>query len=282
VGIDGVSGAGKTYTALMLAKMFGSKIALIDSEHSSASKYSSRRVDEPGKWKFDAANLEEKTIQEYRAKVHDAAVAGYEVLILDSLSHAWIAALEAVDKMGGSKFNNGWRTVSPMFTGLIDDLIAFPGHVIATMRSKSDYVLEQTEKGSTPKKVGMAAVMRDGIEYEFDVMLTVTKAGITASKTRCSALEGGAWNRDVAGVDKIGGKLKSWLQEGEGEQTAEETAVTTLMNKIRFAQNETALSALVPEIKALPNDADRKALAAPYLAKKKALTEAAPTPVEGQ
>lgn len=260
--LSGTAGAGKTYSALLLAKEFGSKIGVMDSEHGSASKYAGA----PGIPPFFLEELEEKDVQEYTAKVREAAEAGIDVLVIDSYSHSWIGAQETVDKMGGSKFSNGWKVVSPLVTKLVDTILSYPGHVIATMRSKAEYVIETDDKGkNVPRKIGLAAVARPGTEYEFDVMLDLTPDGaLTVSKTRCSVLNGHIYTRDD--VSKIGKTLKAWLSEG-----APLTPVDALKSEIRTATAE-QLGALVEVIKQLPAE-DRAQLKGVYAARKKQLSE---------
>lgn len=245
--ISGTAGAGKTYSALLMAKEFGSRIGVMDSERGSASKYAGA----PGIPPFFVEHLEEKNLQEYTAKIKEAAEAGIDVLVIDSYSHSWLGALDAVDKMsnGGSKFSAGWKVVSPMVSKLVDTILAYPGHVIATMRSKADYVIEQNERGkSVPRKVGLATVARDGTDYEFDVMIDLTpEGGLTISKTRCAALSGQVFTRDD--VPKVAKILSAWLNEG-----AQESAVDSINRRLRFAQTIDAVRALGPEIKALTAD----------------------------
>jgi hypothetical protein len=264
--ISGTAGAGKTYSALLLAAHFGARIAVMDSERGSALKYAG----EPGLPPFDHQNLEEKTVQEYLRTISEAAAAGYDVLVIDSYSHAWLGALDAVDKMGGSsKFSTGWKVVSPLVTKLTDAILSYPGHVIATMRSKADYAIEKDEKTgkAVPRKLGMATVARDGTDYEFDVMIDLTvDGGLSVSKTRCAALNGQIWTRDD--VPRVAKVLTTWLSAG-----APLSALESLTERIRGAPSLEALAAIVPEIKAL-SDVDRAAIRPAFDARKKALSDA--------
>lgn len=253
--ISGTAGAGKTYSALVMAKEFGKKIAVLDSERGSASLYS-HLVE------FDVCELEGKTLQEYIETIKAAANEGYEVLVIDSYSHSWIGALEAVDKMGG--WVRGGKAVSPLVAKLVDTILSYPGHVIATMRSKVDFSIETVDGKARIKKLGMATVARDGTDYEFSVMLEVTtEGGLTVSKSRCSAIAGGIYSRED--VVKIARQLRDWL--GEGAPVSERDA---LAEKIRFAASEDDLAALLPALKALPAE-DAAALRAVYVMKKQAL-----------
>lgn len=282
--LDGPAGSGKTWTALLIAKMFAARVALGDSERSSAEKYARQpgTAEGPGNWDFDHDNLEEKNPQGYIAMAHAAARAGYPVLVIDSFSHSWIGALEQVDKMGGQKFTNGWKVISPLVNKLVDTILSYPGHVIATMRSKSEYVLELNDRGKqAPRKVGTATVAREGTEFEFDVMLRLDADGsLTISKSRCDPLTRWAQDRSLTrdDVPKIVEILKTWLDEGAPPSLCE-----TLCERIRYAQTQADLDALGPELAAM-RDAfkagtlaanEAQAVAAAYRTRKQEIAEVA-------
>lgn len=256
--ISGTAGAGKTYSALLMAKEFGTKIAVMDSERGSASLYADLVP-------FDVCELEEKNVQEYLEKIKDAAAAGYEVLVIDSYSHSWVSSLEAIDKMGG--WVKGGKVISPLVAKLVDAILSYPGHVIATMRSKADFAIETVDGRARMKKMGMATVAREGTDFEFSVMLEVTpEGGLTVSKSRCTAIAGGVYTRDD--VVKVAKKLKAWLGEGAPVSPRE-----SLAERIKFATNQGDLDALVPELKLLSPE-DIAALKPIYSARKAALSDA--------
>lgn len=238
--LSGVSGAGKTYSALLLAKEFGSKIAVMDSEKGSASLYADLVP-------FDVEELEEHSIQTYLEKISEAAAAGYDVLIIDSFSHSWMSALEAVDRAGG--WTKAGKTISPLVARLVTAILSYPGHVIATMRSKTEYAFEQNEKGKTGmRKVGLAPVARPDSEYDWTIWLEILRdGGITVSKTRCSALSEPVYSRDTD-IPKIAKTIKAWLASG-----AESSPADVMIERVKFAKDQEALRLLVPEIKALGN-----------------------------
>ena len=210
----GVAGAGKTYTALSVAQHLGKKVAVIDTERGSASKYSDL-------FEFDVLEIESYGPKTYIEAMEAAEEAGYEVLIIDSLSHAWAGkdgALEQVDRAAKrSQSNNNfgaWRDVSPQHNAMVDAIIASKMHIIATMRAKTEYVQEKDPKtGRTSvRKVGMAPVQRDGLEYEFDVVANLdSENNFVVGKTRCPALAGAVFNK--AGKD-VASRLKAWLTDG--------------------------------------------------------------------
>jgi hypothetical protein len=168
--ITGPSGAGKTYSALRLAKGLTEtgKIAFIDTENGSASLYS-------GEFNFDVEDISppfhiSKMVEAVKFVVNN----NYDVLIVDSASHWWEGVLEyknQLDKRGGNSFTN-WNTANEHYQLVLRALLFSKIHVIACMRSKMEYVLEQNDKGKqVPHKVGLAPIMRDGIEYEFSTVL---------------------------------------------------------------------------------------------------------------
>lgn len=191
--IDGPAGSGKTYSALRFAHVLanGGKIAFIDTERGSASKYIGENPDGIV-WDFDVAELDSFSPEKYTQAIQYAGKAGYDVLVIDSLSHAWEGkdgALEIKDRAGGNQWT-AWRNVTPIHNRMVDAILQSPLHVITTMRSRMEYVQEADERGKTViRKVGMAPIQRPGMEYEFDIVCDIDWSHIlTVSKSRCSAI----------------------------------------------------------------------------------------------
>lgn len=211
----GPSGSGKTYTALSIAKHLGERLAVLDTEHASASKYCD-------KFEFDTICPDTFSPQVYIDAIHAAAKAGYDVLVIDSLSHAWMGAggaLEMVDnaarKSQSRNTFTAWRDVTPLHNALIDAILSAPIHIIATMRAKTEYVMEDVNGKKMPRKVGIQPVQRDGMDYEFDVVCDLDEQhNLIVGKTRCDRLDGKSFRhagREVAEV------LSAWLSDGAVE-----------------------------------------------------------------
>lgn len=220
ISLTGPSGSGKTFSALLIARGLGGKIALIDTERGSASKYAG---DPEIGVDFDVLDLERHHPEEYIAAINAAAAAGYDVLIIDSLSHAWAGregALELVDRatkrLGTGNSFQAWGEVTPLHNRLVDTIIGAPLHIIATMRSKTEYVIETVEKNgrtiNVPRKVGTAPVQRSEMEYEYDIVgdLHIDHT-LVITKTRCRALDG--VTIELPGVE-LGMQVRQWLDEG--------------------------------------------------------------------
>jgi len=216
----GPSGSGKTMTALRMAKGIADKmgvpVAVIDTEAKSASKYADR-------FAFAVDNLEKKTIDYYLASMEEAKKAGYKVLVIDSLSHAWRELTEEVDRIAQSSASKNtfspWAKVNPKQKRFIDAILNYPGHIIATMRSKTEWVVGEGKNGKTaPEKLGLAPEQGKGIEYEFDLLVELNQrheAVVTKDRT-------GKFQDEVIekpGED-FGIALYEWLASGKPEKPA--------------------------------------------------------------
>lgn len=211
LGIAAPSGAGKTYSALLMAFGLGGKVGLIDTEHGSGDLYAHLGD-------YDIIGIEAPyTIAKYTQAIKAFEEAGYSTIIIDSLSHAWAGDGGLLDKQGkmadrGQNSFAAWRTITPEHNALVDAMLRSPCHIIATMRAKQEYVLEANTAGKQqPKKVGMAPVQREGMEYEFTVMLDVDMQHIaSASKDRTGLFDGQFFKISEA----TGQKLLEWLESG--------------------------------------------------------------------
>jgi len=215
IALSGPSGSGKTYTALALAHGLttgGKGVAVIDTERGSASKYAGENG-----WAFDTVSPASFAPGSLVALLAEAAAGGYDVVVVDSLSHYWMGVdgmLEQVDRhsRGGGNFS-GWKEERPHERRMIDALVSYPGHVIVTLRVKTEYVIEKDDRGkSVPRKVGLKPEQREGIEYEFDLVgdLDLTNT-LTVSKSRISGL-----NRatiETPGLD-LARQIREWLSDG--------------------------------------------------------------------
>lgn len=211
--LTGPSGSGKTYGALLIAKGLGGKIAVIDTEHGSASLYSHL-------CEFDALELTPPYSPErYIAAIKAAEKAGYETLVIDSTTHEWSGSggcLEINEQTAQSKFRgntwSAWNETTPRHRAFIDAMLQADMHVIATGRSKTETA--QTEEGGRKKvvKLGMKTEQRDGFEYEFTAVLDIVHSGhyATASKDRTGLFSGDP----VPLSEQTGVMLRDWLAGG--------------------------------------------------------------------
>ncbi|QWF81155.1 ATP-binding protein [Amycolatopsis sp. CA-230715] len=212
VALAGPAGAGKTFTALSLATAWGST-AVVDTERGRAAKYAAVNG-----WQFDTIAPQTFAPLSLVDALAAAADKGYETVVVDSLSHYWMGAdgmLEQADRRqrGGNSFS-GWKEVRPDERRMIDALLSYPGHVIVTLRVKTEYVVEDDDKGKkVPRKVGLRPEQREGIEYEFDLVgdLDLTNT-LRVSKSLIPHLSGAVLPRPGA---ELAGQIAEWFAEGD-------------------------------------------------------------------
>lgn len=179
--LQGASGTGKTYSSLLLA--FGmindwSKIAVIDSENGSSNLYAHLGA-------FKVLSLPQPfTPETYIEAITICENAGIELIIIDSLSQSWEYLLEYHAGLQGNSFTN-WSKITPKYNTLIQKMLNSDCHILATFRTKQDYVLNEKNNRIIPEKVGLKAIMRDGIDYEFTIVFDIDiKHNVKASKDR--------------------------------------------------------------------------------------------------
>ena len=213
VGISGPAGSGKTYSSLSIASGLGDRIVVIDTENGTSAKYANI-------FDFDIIQLDKFSPSLYVDAIHMAEANFYDVTIIDSLTHAWSGtggALEMVDvaasRYSGNRFA-AWRDVTPEHNKLVDAMVRCKTHLIACMRSKTEYALERDESTgkSVVRKMGMAPIQREGMDYEFDIAGDINTDHIwTITKTRCSDLDNAVIakpGKDVANI------IGAWLSDG--------------------------------------------------------------------
>ena len=211
--ITGPAGSGKTYGALLIAKGLGGRIVMLDTENGSGDLYA-------GVCSYDVGTIQAPyDVEKYIDGIKQAENLGYDIIIIDSLSHAWNGEgglLEQVDNIASASRSGNtytaWRQITPKHNKLIETMLNSSCHIIATMRSKTDYVIVENDKGrKEPRKVGLAPIQRDGMDYEFGVVFDL---GInhmaTVSKDRTSLFDGKVFTLS----EDTGQTLKTWLETG--------------------------------------------------------------------
>jgi hypothetical protein len=182
--LQGPSGSGKTYSSLLLAYgLVGNwnQISVIDTENNSSHLYSHLG-------NYNVLGFSEPFSPErYIEAIEFCEKAGMKAIIIDSISQEWEGSggiIEFHSNMTGNSFTN-WNRVTPRHNAFIQKILQSSCHVIATIRSKQDYVLTDKNGKMVPEKVGLKGVTRDGTDYEFTVVLDLDiKHQATASKDR--------------------------------------------------------------------------------------------------
>ena len=218
--LQGSAGSGKTYSSLLLAKGLingdFSKVAIVDSENGSADLYAHLG-------QYNVLSLAPPfTPEKYIQAIDVCLKSGMKVIILDSISQVWDELLDFHSKLPGNSFTN-WNKVTPRQKAFVDKILQADAHIIATMRTKQDYVLNQKDGKYIPEKVGLKAVQRDGVDYEFTLVFDIdSKHFAVASKDRTNLFSGKPEFTINAATGK---KILEWCNDGE---TLEDTRLKIL------------------------------------------------------
>lgn len=214
--ISGPSGAGKTYTSLLLASGLGDRVAVIDTEHGSSAKYSDA-------FAFDLREMSAPYHPRRFAEGIDIAEShGYDVLIIDSLSHAWSGEggmLDIVNDIAAKSKSKStfaaWRQGGPIQQHMVEAMLSAEMHLIVTLRAKQEYAIERDADGrNSVRKLGLAPVQRDGLEYEYDLFCEMDQDhALVVTKSRCTELADSVHR--PPGKDMVDA-LARWLRPGKG------------------------------------------------------------------
>ena len=186
--LQGPSGSGKTMSAILIAQGLTNsnltKVALIDSENGSGSLYAHLGG-------YNVLNLETPHSPErYIEAIEVCEKAGMEVIIIDSISHCWDFLIDYHASLQGNSFTN-WNKITPRQKAFVDKILQSNAHIICTMRVKQDYVLSEKNGKMVPEKVGLKAIQRDEISYEFTIVFDIdNKHFAVSSKDRTLLFEG--------------------------------------------------------------------------------------------
>lgn len=227
--LQGPAGSGKTIGSLLLA--FGlvgnwNQIAVIDTENNSSHLYSHLGA-------YNVLSLSEPFSPErYNEAIEACEKAGMRAIILDSITFEWEHLLDYHSNMSGNSYTN-WSKVTPRHNAFVQKMLQSPVHVIATIRSKQDYVLTDKNGKMVPERVGLKGITRDGVEYEFTIVMDIDiKHQATASKDRT-----GLFTHPLPFLitEQTGTKIKIWclgedLLKNIELQIAQATTVQDLRN----------------------------------------------------
>ncbi|WP_179318808.1 AAA family ATPase [Winogradskyella helgolandensis] len=207
--LQGSAGSGKTYSSLLLAKGLTkdnlTRVAIIDTENGSADLYAHLG-------NYNVLSLQPPfTPEKYVQAIEVCEKANMEVIIIDSISHCWEYLLDYHSKMAGNSFTN-WAKIKPLEKVFLNKILQSPTHIIATMRTKQDYVLQQKDGKYIPEKVGLKSISRDGTDYEFTLVFDVDiKHYATSSKDRTGLFMG---KSEFVINTSTGKKILDWCNNG--------------------------------------------------------------------
>jgi hypothetical protein len=271
------SGAGKTLSSLLIAHgLVGDwgKIGFLDTENGSGELYTGFRIGSTTVGEYLYGRIESPfTVPKYLDGIAALEDAGCEAVIIDSLSHAWAGEGGLLDKQGkladmkGNSYT-AWRTVTPEHNRLVERMLQSSAHILACVRAKTEYVQEKDDKGKTTvRKVGMAPVQRDGLEYEFTLVFDLDIHHVaSASKDRTGLFDGQLFTPAPA----TGRTLREWL-----ESAVPAVDASPVLERIHGAGTLEELAKILPEAQAVQDVSAKAQIRAAYATRKSQLKAAA-------
>lgn len=173
--ISGPSKSGKTYGALLLAKGFGGRTVLIDTESKRSKLYGAL-------FKFDVIDFDPPFSPERCREALKAALAlNPTTLIFDSATHEWLGKggiLRELDEMPGSNTAVKWGKLTPRHESFMDVLTVSPRcFYIVTCRAKEKLKIEEVKKDGVVKtevrRQGLQPMQRWDFKYGFTLHYAV-------------------------------------------------------------------------------------------------------------
>lgn len=229
--LTGVSGSGKSLGAINLAAGMGKRFVIIDTEHRSADLYANVA-------KYDVLTLDKPfTPEKYIQAINYCESQGYEIIVVDSLSHAWageggvLDMHEAATQASSSKNSYmAWKDVTPWQNRLVNTIIQSTSHVIVTLRVKTHHDLVDVGGKKRPVKIGLAPIQKEGLEYEFTCVLSLDKDSYlyTSSKDRTGIFEG----KHEKLSQETGKKIMEWLESGKSMEESRQEEISLLKEKL--------------------------------------------------
>lgn len=221
--VSGPSGSGKTYSCInVLQEMGCEKLLVCDTENGSAAKYSNcfRHKFDVLDNKFWLSNFDPRRLIAVLKQVGSR----YDGIVVDSLTHFWMGPggfLTIVDTIAkkaqarGAKYDSfgAWKEADPIYAELIQTILGLQAHFACGLRAKADYEDVEVNGKKKKVKVGNAAQMREGFEFEFDIegMMDMDH-NFVVGKTRCPSIDGMIFPKPGANIAE---PLRAWLTDGE-------------------------------------------------------------------
>lgn len=256
LGIAGISGSGKTYTALQLAWGLAngdaSKVGLLDTENRRGSLYADILRDKNGQvHQFLIGDLDAPfSPQRYIDAILEFQKAGVEVLVIDSVSHEWNGlggVLEIVDK--AEKSIHGWKRATPEHKRFMNVLLQSDMHIIVCIRAaqKTDW-----KDPKSPKALGLMPVQREDFMFEMTASMMMWNGGKARQVIKCpedlAPIFGAVGDHEGFLTARQGLAVRKWVDGGVSVDAKLEHARNTLRTVAE--QGTAALNAAWKELPA--------------------------------
>ena len=254
VGIAGISGSGKTYTALLLAwglaNYNSKKIGFLDTENRRGSLYADALKDEHGNvHRFLIADLEPPFSPErYKKAILEFQAAGVEVLVIDSTTHEWEGQGGCEDIANVNPRMKDWKTAKGEHKSYMNTMLQCNMHIIASVRAREKVSIEKVEGKTVVTSLGVLPVCEKNFMFEMTASLMMWNEGRAQEVLKCPEDLRPILGREKGYITAADGKaLRDWVDGAKHLDAKVEQARNTLRTT-----TEQGLAALQAAWAALP------------------------------
>jgi CheY-like chemotaxis protein len=216
--ITGQAGAGKTFSALLLAKGLvpDGRILVFDTENGRAGlKVGSKRL---GGLEWDVIEVTPDSVTSdiYIEAIEIAEKGGYDIIILDSMTHEWDFIKITQLKLGGRYTD--WGQAKAYHHRLIRKILSCKVHVICTARSDMKHEQQEVNGKKQVIKLGLGTQQESSMPYEMDFVFDITNRNHDAvvDKQEDDLFIS---TPTIIICEETGQRLAAFLADGEDEDT---------------------------------------------------------------
>lgn len=225
--LSGVSGSGKTYTALQLAYGLAggdaSKVVLIDTENRRGSLYANALPAPFRVLDFYAPFSPDRYIEAIAA----ACKAGAEVIVIDSVSHEWEGPGGCQEIANATRFPD-WKQAKALHKRFMTHMLQSPAHIVACTRAREKMDFADPKN---PKPLGLQPIQEANFSYEATVSLMMHDQGRRQDVLKCPAELVEILGRGQGYVTADdGAALRRWVDGGTALDPKVEQARGNLLN----------------------------------------------------
>jgi hypothetical protein len=209
--LSGVSGSGKTFTALQLAYGLAGnnadKVVMIDTENRRGSLYANALPQPFNIIDFYAPFSPARYIQAIEA----ACNAGAEVIVIDSVTHEWESEGGCEWIANQSRFPD-WKRAKAEHKRFMTYMLQSPAHIIACTRAREKVDFSDPKN---PRPLGIQPIQEKNFSYEATVSLLMHDQGVRQDVLKCPAELASVLGRGQGYLGANDGlALRQWVDGG--------------------------------------------------------------------
>jgi hypothetical protein len=223
IGLAGVSGSGKTYSALQLAYGLAGydakKVGLLDTENKRGSLYSDileKAAPRPTQERFMIGNLVGPfSPARYKEALLEFQATGVDVLVIDSVSHEWegVGGCDEIANDGDPKVPR-WNKAKREHRGFMNALLQCDMHIIACLRAREKVKMESRGGKVEVVPIGIQPVCEKNFLFELTASILMHDEGKRYDRIKVPAQLHDCLPGDGYITSVTGARIREWVHGG--------------------------------------------------------------------